>query len=263
MSDYATSVLAFAGAARLAVHRGDRPDVRTGNLARAMRARRRSRSCCRPWPCVCVSNSRWSTARSKRHRGSAPAQARSTTSSSIGPPGMLRRRGCGPPPDVVDEPRDASGRGQLAAHAGRAPPAAVPADAPDDRRDRRTAVHLAQYGELRGRLDLPSSVFRLASMAVQQATAVGLLGGLAASVAWQLRQRLVDVVSECQGHLRGSSDDVWEPDDGNDADSTSTISAAVAPASTDASVWAPYDGPAPPTASAASRVRASVFASSC
>jgi LuxR family transcriptional regulator, maltose regulon positive regulatory protein len=38
MSDYATSVLAFAGAARLAAHRGDRPDV-DRQLARAMRAR--------------------------------------------------------------------------------------------------------------------------------------------------------------------------------------------------------------------------------
>ena len=38
MSDYATSVLAFAGAARLAVHRGDRQDA-DRQLARAMRAR--------------------------------------------------------------------------------------------------------------------------------------------------------------------------------------------------------------------------------
>ena len=157
MQDYASSVLTFAAAARLALHRGDTKDGR----ARARRAR------CAPGPSAPTSLPSVSV-RFRIHLAStywvigdhATARHLVREIDDI----LLHRPDLGALVDQVESLQDAGrgttvagAAGQTAAHAGRAAPAAVPADAPDHPRDRRAALRLEQHREHRGRLDLPQA----------------------------------------------------------------------------------------------------------
>ena len=157
MHDYATSVLAFAAAARLAVHRGDLEEA-DRQLTRAMRARP---SCTFALPFLAV-RVRLQLAKVYWALGDhATARHLLREIDDI----LLHRPALGALVDeVVGVPRRSltssaqSGAGRrVAAHPGGASAAPVPADAPHDPRDRRAAVRLPQHRQLRGRLDLPEA----------------------------------------------------------------------------------------------------------
>ena len=134
--------------------------------------------------------------------------------------------------------------------------AAVPADAPHDARGGRPAVRVPQHG----RHTQVGAIYRKLgvssrSEAVAQATAIGLLGGsrdhlppLAQSVHFRrngdtrlgtLGPRASSVSYPRASASLGAATRPRQPDDGTTPTSTSTISAAVAPALTAASVCAP------------------------
>ena len=156
MHDYAPSVLAFAAAARLALHNGAVEEL-DRQVTRAMRARP---SCTYAFPFLAV--------RGRLHLAKVYV-ARSDHATARH---LLREIDdiLGHRPDLgtlVDEVRDFRGsshvrrrshsRWRAATHPRRAASAALPADPPDDRRDRRAAVRLPQHRQLGGRLDLPQA----------------------------------------------------------------------------------------------------------
>ncbi len=154
MYDYPTSGLAFAGAARLALHRGDRVEVNR-QLTQAMR--------CRPTLTYVLP---YLAVRTRVQLGHVYL--------SIGDPGtvrhllreiddiMVHRPALGTLVDDVAALRSKLESGSTAnvtgvspAHRSRAAVASVPADAPVDSGDRRAAVRVPQHRQLAGECRLP------------------------------------------------------------------------------------------------------------
>ena len=177
MHDYAISVLAFAAAARLAVHRGDAKEA-DRQLAQAMRARP---SCTYVLPFVAV-RVRLQLAKvycAMRRRNDRPSPAAGDRRHPAPParPGRPRRRGRG-------APRDPHLR-----RAGRVRPARAPLTPAELRLLPYLQTHLT-FREIGERLFVSrntvssevGSIYRKLGVssrsdAVRQATAVGLLGG--------------------------------------------------------------------------------------
>ena len=157
MHDYATSVLAFAAAARLAVHRGDLKEA-DRQLTRAMRARP---SCTFVLPFLAVRRAAAARQGALDHaattRPLVTCCVRSTTSCSTGrlsAPSSTRSRSFA---GLLTSSTQAEPPAASPLTPGGASAAAVPADAPHDPRDRRAAVRLPQHRQHRGRLDLPET----------------------------------------------------------------------------------------------------------
>ena len=156
MHDYAMSVLAFAGAARLAMHRGDLSEA-SRQLTQAMRARP---ACTFAMPFFAV-RLRLQLAKVYWALGDQPAARHLLREiDDI----LLHRPALGVLVDEVSAFRDmvtASRSGgsarRVATHPGGASAAPLPPDAPDDPRDRRPVVRVPQHRQLRGRLDLPEA----------------------------------------------------------------------------------------------------------
>ena len=128
MHDYGTSVLAFAAAARLAVHRGDVKEA-DRRLTQAMRARPSSTYAL---PGLAV-RGRLQVAKvvlgAGRPHGRSPPPARDRRRPAPSPrPRRPRRGGLGVPAGHGGGPRE--GNRGVAPHPGRAPAASVPPDAP-------------------------------------------------------------------------------------------------------------------------------------
>ena len=153
MHDYPTSGLAFAGAARLAVHRGDLNEAER-QLTQAMR-NRPSLTFALPYLAVRVRaatgqgvlgarrpDDRTPPAARDRRRPPPPSRTRHT-----------RRRGRGVSACHHHERPGRSDR-RVAAHRGGAAAAPVPADPPHHPRHRPAAVRVPQHGQLPGQLDL-------------------------------------------------------------------------------------------------------------
>ena len=156
MQDYAASVIAYAEAARLAVHRGDLNEA-DRQLTQAMRARP---SCTFALPFLAV-RGRLQLAKVYWITGDATtARHLLREIDDI----LLRRPALGALVDEVSDfrgivtssPQAGSGR-RITADPGRAAAAALPANAPHHRRDRPAAVRHPQHRELGGRLDLPKT----------------------------------------------------------------------------------------------------------
>ena len=217
MHDYATSVLAFAGAARLAVHRGDL-DEANRQLTQAMRARP---SCTFVLPWLAV-RARLQLAKVYWAIGDqTTARHLLREIDDI----LLHRPALGALVDEVAEFRQVvtssapvGGGRRVAAHPGRAAAAAVPADPPHDPRDRGAAVRLPQHRQLRGQLDLPQA----RRLLPRRGGGTGDGDRTARRVAGVSHagrfEGLVDVVPERHRELRRGRDDAGQPDDGNDAD---------------------------------------------
>ena len=155
MHDYVTSVLAFAVAARLAVHRGDLKEA-DRQLTQAMRARP---TCTFALPWLAV-RARLQLAKVYWTMGDhTTARHLLREIDDV----LLHRPALGALVDEVSEFRraphlGAGGRGRrVAPHPGGASAAPLPADAPHDPRDRRAALRLPQHRQHRGRLDLPET----------------------------------------------------------------------------------------------------------
>jgi LuxR family maltose regulon positive regulatory protein len=153
MHDYPTSVLAFAGAARLAVHRGDRSEAER-QLTQAMRARP-SLTFALPYLAVRVrvqlAKVHWAlgdlmTARHLLQEIDDVMHHRP----ALGTPGGRGRRVS--PGDRL-EGRNRYDR-RIAAQRGGAAAAPLPADPSHHPRHRRTAVCVPQHGQLPGQLHL-------------------------------------------------------------------------------------------------------------
>ena len=218
MHDYATSVLAFAAAARLAVHRGDLKEA-DRQLTRAMRARP---SCTFVLPFLAV-RARLQLAkvywrhRRPRDRPSPAARDRRHPAPPAGPR-RARRRGRGVSPDPHVERAGGSER-RVAPHPGRAAAAPVPADAPHDPRDRRAAVRLPQHRQLRGQLDLPEAR-RLVPQrrgASRRRRSVCSAGSRPHSPDWCSKASSMSYPSAIAS-FGAAATTRGQPDDGNDAD---------------------------------------------
>ena len=152
MHDYATSVLAFAVAARLAVHRGDLKEA-DRQLTQAMRARP---TCTFVLPWLAV---RARLQLAKVYWGMGDQTTARHLLREIDDI-LLHRPELGVLVDEVSEFRKitssaaAGSDRRVAAHPGGASAAPVPADAPHDSRDRGAAVRVPQHRQLGGRLDL-------------------------------------------------------------------------------------------------------------
>ena len=239
MHDYAISLLAFAAAARLAVHRGDSTEV-DRQLAHAMRARP---SCTfvlpflRRAPTTAAGqglprhrrrDDRRSPAQGdRRHPGSPPRSRR---------PGRRGRR-------VPAGPR--LGRASRSNRGAPLSPAElrllpVPADAPDDPRDRGAAVRLPQHRQLRDRLDLPET----GRLLTQRSRANGRWPSACSASSrrhgpdWCSSAASMSYPSAIAS-FGAAATTLGSPTTGTTPTSTSTISAAVAPAPTAASACAP------------------------
>ena len=238
MHDYATSVLAFAAAARLAVHRGDLKEA-DRQLTRAMRARP---SCTFALPFLAVrvrlqlAKVHWAigdhaTARHLLREIDDVLLHRPALGALVDEVAEFRR--------VLTSAQAERGR-RVTPDPGGASAAALPADAPDDPRDRRAAVRLPQHRQHRGRLDLPET----RGLVPQRRGATrrrrsGCSADSRHHSAGLVFQGVVEVVAERQRQLRRRRDHARQPHDGMTPTSTSTISAAVAPALTAESAWAP------------------------
>jgi DNA-binding CsgD family transcriptional regulator len=216
MHDYATGVLTFAAAARLAVHRGD-PNEADRQITRAMRARL---SCTFALPFLAV-GTRLQLAKVHLARGEhSTARHLLREIDDV----LLRRPDLGALVDRVSELRGlltSSRQGQ--AVGGPLSPAEL-----------RLLPYLQTHltlGEIGERLFISrntvrteaASIYRKLGVssrsdAVVQATRIGLLGGKPTSLTGLLFQGLVEVVAERQRHLRGRRDNAREADDGYDAD---------------------------------------------
>ena len=152
MEDYATSVLAFAGAARYAVHRGELKEANR-QLTRAMRARPTT-TVALPYLAVRLrlqlAKVYWALA----DRTTARHLLREIDDI------LLHRPALGALVDQVSDFRQFSPRARrwsyrrIAPHPGRASPPPLPADAPHDSGDRGAAVRVPQHRQLAGQLDL-------------------------------------------------------------------------------------------------------------
>ena len=178
MHDYAVSVLAFAAAARLALHRGDLRRRRTAQLARAMRARP-SCTFVIPWLAVRLrlQLAKVYVAMARRDDGSPPAAGDRRHLPPPAGPGRPRRRGVG-----------ASG-----ITSARATPSGAAGGPPLSPAELRLLPYLQThltFPEIAGRLFVShntvrsqvGSIYRKLGVssrsdAVQHATAIGLLGG--------------------------------------------------------------------------------------
>ena len=179
MHDYATSLLAFAAAARLAVHRGDSNEAER-QLTRAMRARP---SCTFAMPYFAVrarlqlakvywSIGEHSTARHLLHeiddilRAGRPWACSPTQVAEFATDRSPRTLHRAEPVAIAAQPR-------------RAAASPIPADASHVPRHRGAALRLPQHGQLTGRLDLPQArrlVTTPRPWSRRQSTA-GLIGG--------------------------------------------------------------------------------------
>ena len=219
MHDYATSVLAFAAAARLAVHRGDLKEA-DRQLTRAMRARP---SCTFVLPFLAVrvrlqlAKVYWAIG----DHGDRPSPAAGDRRHPAPPAGSRRprRRGRGASPGPHLERAGGerpAGRPSRPAELRLLP---VPADAPHDPRDRRAAVRLPQHRQLRGRLDLPKA----RRLVTQRRGAAGDGDRPARRVAdvtqpdWCSRASSMSYPS-ASASFGAAATTHGQPDDGNDAD---------------------------------------------
>ena len=241
MHDYATSVLAFAAAARLAVHRGDLdgggPPAHAGDAGPSVvhvRAAvpRRARCDC-SWPRCTAPSATTTTARHLLreiddillHRPALGALVDEVVGASPDPHRRARRR-------------ERPAASPLTPAELRLLP--VPADAPDDPRDRGAAVRLPQHRQLRGRLDLPEA----GRLLTQRRGATGDGDRPARRVAddhppdWCSNASSMSYPS-ASASFGAAATTQGSPTTGMTPTSTSTISAAVAPASTAASACAP------------------------
>ena len=222
-----SSVLAFAAAARLALHRGDDVDEADRQLTRAMRARP---SCTVVLPYLAV-RLRLQLAMVYQALGDrrplVTCCARSTTSCCTGQPSARSSTRFGASASTLTASAQAGATGGLAADPGRAASASVPADAPDDPRDRRAALRLAQHGQLRGPLDLPQARRLLPHepwSRPRRSACSAASGQLLDAAPTPRRCR-----SRPPGRLRGAATTRGSPTTGRTPTSTSTISARSRP----------------------------------
>ena len=264
MDDYVVSALAFAAAARLALHRGDL-DETNRQLTRAMRTRP---TCTYVMPWLAV---RVRLQLAKMYLALSDATTAHHLMREIDDI-LLRRPNLGTLtedvrsiPSVAIIQRTHGGQRRTAAQPRGAQGPAVPPDASHVAGDRRSSVRFAQHRSVAGRIDLSQVrclIAKRGGAARHRCRPAGRLSvGRPEALA---RQRLVDVMPQRDRDLRCRGHDARKADDGrHTAARTSTISSAVAPASTAPSVSAPKDGWAPRIATrAASRTSVSVFGSS-
>ena len=193
LHDYAMSLLTFAAAARLALHRGDRNEV-DRQLARAMRARP---SCTVALPYVAV-RARLQLAKvyaAIADQATARHLLREIDEISLLRPalGVLHQEILGIPRDPQGQRAGDCGR-RDAPDPGGTSTSPVPADPPHLQRDRPAAVRVAQHRQLRGRLDLPKTGRLLA----RRSGAPGDRGGFARRVV------APRVVASCECAARGA-----------------------------------------------------------
>ena len=240
LHDYALSVLAFAAAARLAVHRGDRNEA-DRQLAQAMRARP---SCTFVLPYLAV---RVRLQLAKVYSAIADQATARHLLREIDDI-LLHRPALGALVDEVSEFRriltsSAHRRRdrRAAAHPGGASAAPVPADPSHVPRDRGAAVRVPQHRQLRGRLDLPKA----GRLLPQRRGATGDRDRPARRVADGLTHRTGCSKASSMSYpsaiarLGAAATTQGSPTTETTPTSTSTISAAVAPALTAASACAP------------------------
>ena len=217
MHDYATSVLAFAAAARVAAHRGDLQEV-DRQITRAMRARP---TCTFVLPFLAV-GTRLQLAKvhlSKGDHSTAGHLLREIDDI------LLHRPDLGALVDQVSELRELLTSSMKGGAAGGPP--LTPAEL---RLLPYLQTHL-RISEIGERLFVSrntisselSSIYRKLGVssrgdAVRQAEAIGLRGGEPRSCTGLMFQSIVGVVAEGKRQVRGGRDDLREPNDGNDAD---------------------------------------------
>ena len=217
MHDYPTAVLAFAAAARLAMHRGDLNEANR-QLTLAMRARP---SLTFVMPIYAV---RARLHLAKVYWAIAEQRAARHLLHEIDDV-LLHRPALGALVDEVSELRRLlTSRSAVGATGGpplspsRTSAAPVSSDAPHDPRDRRAFVRVPQHCQLPSRLDLPK-----ARRLLTQRSGTTSDGGwsprrIAEAHPPDLRfQGIIGVVPKCHRQLRRRRDNARKPDDGNNA----------------------------------------------
>ena len=206
MHDYATSVLAFAGAARLAVHRGDlkeaEPPAHAGDAGpsvvhvRAAMARRAGTAAARQGLLGASPTS--TTARHLLHEIDDVLLHRPALGTLVDEVSEFRQVVTSSAPGGSDRP--------VTAHPGGAAAAPVPADASHDPRDRGAAVRVPQHRQLPGQLDLSKAGRLLAQRGGATSDDDRSARRVAGSPGGVGFEGVVGVVAERHRQLRGGRD---------------------------------------------------------